>query len=253
MNKLNFKTLSSEEAINLDKDLIEKCNFSIDQLIEFAGISTAQAIQSVHQEILKKKKTLFLIGPGNNGADGMVVARNLINWGALEILFYYPKKSNKLPIYSNLYNQMISSGAKEIELLSDIKNLIINNFNSENEVGLIVDAFFGFSSRLPLSNPFKEIIKFIHENRSKILNIVSIDIPSGWDVENGPRDYDIDPSILISLSAPKTCAKFFTTSTDKKKIHFLAGRFINKELSKKYQLTDLIKLYNNESLFVQLS
>ena len=43
------------------------------------------------------------------------------------------------------------------------------------------------------------------------VKVVSIDIPSGWDVENGPpKDCAvISPDTLISLTAPKFCAKYF--------------------------------------------
>lgn len=59
----------------------------------------------------------------------------------------------------------------------------------------------------------------------------SIDIPSGWSVEQGPSDGDISPQTLISLTAPKLCARYF-----KGKKHFLAGRFVPPILETKYQL-----------------
>jgi NAD(P)H-hydrate epimerase len=50
-----------------------------------------------------------------------------------------------------------------------------------------------------------------------------VDIPSGWDVENGPQEGCIeDPEVLISLTAPKLCAKHF------KGRHFIGGRFVPK-------------------------
>jgi NAD(P)H-hydrate epimerase len=53
--------------------------------------------------------------------------------------------------------------------------------------------------------------------------IVSVDIPSGWDVEKGPLTADsLNPSILISLTAPKLGSKEF------KGKHFLGGRFVPK-------------------------
>ena len=65
--------------------------------------------------------------------------------------------------------------------------------------------------------------------------LVSVDIPSGWDVEAGPPSDGVTPvlrpNLLISLTAPKICARSFTGSE-----HYLGGRFVPRQLAEKYQL-----------------
>ena len=62
--------------------------------------------------------------------------------------------------------------------------------------------------------------------------MASVDIPSGWDVEGGDvNQLGLSPDLLISLTAPKICAKHF-----KGKFHYLGGRFIPNALQEKYQL-----------------
>lgn len=71
--------------------------------------------------------------------------------------------------------------------------------------------------------------------------LFSIDIPSGWHVENGPQPIEdnqsgikiqaIKPELLISLTAPKLCAKDFHG-----KYHYLGGRFVPPPLQQKYDL-----------------
>ena len=52
--------------------------------------------------------------------------------------------------------------------------------------------------------------------------IVSVDIPSGWDVERGDiHNIGLMPDTLISLTAPKKCAMLF-----KGRKHYLGGRFV---------------------------
>lgn len=53
----------------------------------------------------------------------------------------------------------------------------------------------------------------------------------GWDVENGNPD-GLKPELLISLTAPKKCAKLFQG-----KYHFLGGRFIPPEMASRYELS----------------
>ena len=118
---------------------------------------------------------------------------------------------------------------------------ISNENSSENITALkdalkstdvILDAIFGFSFSPPLRAPFDAILPVLADSG---LPIVSVDILSGWDVEDGRvpiiiEDADgkettflgLTPEVLISLTAPKLGVKDF------KEKHFLGGRFINK-------------------------
>lgn len=60
------KTLSVANAIALDKDLMSIGAFSIDQLMELAGLSVSQAVHRVHP-LVNGPKILVACGPGNNG------------------------------------------------------------------------------------------------------------------------------------------------------------------------------------------
>jgi NAD(P)H-hydrate epimerase len=124
---------------------------------------------------------------------------------------------------------------------------------------LIIDAIFGFSYKPPLREPFDEVLMKLSQCTKPI---ISIDIPSGmlycdiifmfyiiigWDVETGPIAHTpcIRPDTLISLTAPKMCAKYFTG-----RHHFLGGRFVPPALQDKYDLrlpdfpglSDIVKL-----------
>lgn len=65
--------------------------FSIDQLMELAGLSVSQAVFKL-QPLSKGKRILVACGPGNNGGDGLVAARHLFHYGYKPTI-YYPKQS----------------------------------------------------------------------------------------------------------------------------------------------------------------
>lgn len=65
--------------------------FSIDQLMELAGLSVSQAVYRVHP-LNKGSRVLVACGPGNNGGDGLVAARHLKHYG-YQPTIYYPKRS----------------------------------------------------------------------------------------------------------------------------------------------------------------
>lgn len=85
---------------------------------------------------------------------------------------------------------------------------------------VILDAIFGFSFKPPVRVPFDEILPILNETR---IPIVSVDIPSGWHVEQGNVfGIGLRPNVLISLTAPKEGVKDFRGK------HFLGGRFVPK-------------------------
>ena len=85
---------------------------------------------------------------------------------------------------------------------------------------VVLDAIFGFSFKPPVRAPFDDALKLITDSK---LPVVSVDIPSGWDVEAGnAAGVGLEPDVLVSLTAPKLGARDF------KGRHFLGGRFVPK-------------------------
>lgn len=85
---------------------------------------------------------------------------------------------------------------------------------------VILDAIFGFSFKGPVRAPFHEVLPLISSSKKPI---VSVDVPSGWDVEKGEQEgVGIVPDVLVSLTAPKEGVRSF------KGRHFLGGRFVPK-------------------------
>jgi NAD(P)H-hydrate epimerase len=92
--------------------------------------------------------------------------------------------------------------------------------NALQSSDVILDAIFGFSFKPPIRAPFDKVLPLLTESR---LPIVSVDIPSGWDVEKGnDLGVGLKPDVLVSLTAPKEGVKDFTGR------HFLGGRFVPK-------------------------
>lgn len=212
--------LNQQEAINVDQELFNEYQFSVDQLMELAGLSCAHAIaQNYHPETAKS--VLVCCGPGNNGGDGLVCARHLKLLGFSPVILY-PKSVDK-PLFNNLVKQCQMYSLTFINEMPDLQTL-------DRNYHLVVDALFGFSFKPPVRQLFAPILELLAQTS---VPVVSIDIPSGWHVENGPPEGSavLTPDMLISLTAPKQCAKYF-----KGRFHVLGGRFVPPQLSEKYQL-----------------
>lgn len=162
----------------------------------------------------------MVVGPGNNGADGLVAARHLSKAG-YSVHIFQPD-TNSSPLNAKLNKQCIQS---DVKFFNDCPT----DDDCARNYDLIVDAVFGFSFKPPVRPKYASSLDLLLSTK---LPIASIDIPSGWNVEQGPiGDIFLEPELLISLTAPKLCARYFTG-----KNHYLGGRFIPENIEKEYEL-----------------
>jgi len=214
----SIKFLNQQEAKTIDERLMGDLGFCVEQLMELAGLAVAQAVESHYSARPARPRVLVLAGPGNNGGDGLVAARHL-HFFRFPVCVYYPKPTPR-PLFEGLTQQC---RVLQIPFLESTPSL-----EEMDSFDVVLDALFGFSFKPPVRPPFDMLIQ--HMCRTKA-EIVSIDIPSGWDVEKGPSaDGCFTPAVLVSLTAPKECARHF------KGEHFLGGRFVPKVLSDEYAL-----------------
>ncbi|CAK9149008.1 unnamed protein product [Ilex paraguariensis] len=227
-NSDSITYISQREAAEIDEALMGPLGFSVDQLMESAGLSVASAIAEVYKSS-DYSHVLVICGPGNNGGDGLVAARHLCHFGYKPSICY-PKRTPK-PLYSGLLIQVESLA---VPLLS-VEDLPVD---LSNEFDILVDAMFGFSFHGTPRPPFDDLIQRLAslQNGDQTPQtspfIVSIDIPSGWHVDEGDiNGAGIKPDILVSLTAPKLCAEKFCGPH-----HFLGVRFIPPSILDKYKL-----------------
>lgn len=211
-----LRTLGPKAAAALDEELMSTGAFTIDQLMELAGLSVAQS-QFRFSSPSKTRRLLIACGPGNNGGDGLVAARHLHHFG-YQPTIYFPKQG-KAEIYARL--------RKQLEQLSI-------PFTDDFQAALstadgVIDAIFGFSFSGEVREPFPSVILALAETK---LPVLAVDAPSSWNIETGPPDSgpgaEYVPSALISLTAPKPLVKWF------KGKHYIGGRFVGKDIAEKY-------------------
>ncbi|KAI0074025.1 YjeF N-terminal domain-like protein [Panus rudis PR-1116 ss-1] len=217
---MSIRYLTSRLAQQIDEELMSATGaFSLDQLMELAGLACAQTLATVYKKETHPR-VLVCCGPGNQGGDGLVAARHLGMFGYSPTL-WYPKPGNK-EIYQRLQKQCVNMHIPMLPAdLEPLKKAL-----SESDV--VLDAIFGFSFKPPVRAPFDEALKAITDSK---LPIVSVDIPSGWDIERGNAEgVGLEPDVLVSLTAPKEGARGF------KGRHFLGGRFVTKAMAEKFNL-----------------
>ncbi|KAJ1998447.1 hypothetical protein GGI02_006159, partial [Coemansia sp. RSA 2322] len=196
--------LSQKAAQSVDVDLMSKYGYSIEQLMELAGLSVAASIAKEYP----KGQVILCIGPGNNGGDGLVAARHLHQFG-FQPRLYCPVQPTK-ELYVRLLRQC---QAYNIDMVADLASEV-------SKCDILVDAIFGFGFKGAVRSPFDKTLEIMCCTDKPI---VSVDVPSGWDVELGKIQGAacLCPDMLVSLTAPKMCAVKFEG-----RFHYLGGRFV---------------------------
>lgn len=164
--------LSQVEAQQVDNELFTEYAFSVDQLMELAGLSCATAISKAYplNKLTKANGSILVFcGPGNNGGDGLVCARHLKMFGYKPTI-HYPRNPTK-QLYKNL---IIQCEKMDIPFVT---HLMINESpNLLQSYDLYIDALFGFGFKPPVSAEFKSILQIMSTSQ---IPVVSIDVPSG--------------------------------------------------------------------------
>ncbi|MFP4457097.1 MAG: NAD(P)H-hydrate dehydratase [Halanaerobiales bacterium] len=127
---------------------------------------------------LNKEKILIICGNGNNGGDGLVAARHLINSGLQVNLFILDKKLTKS---SDINLKIISKMLNKIYFLNELDLLKSQLKDSD----LVIDALFGTGFKGRIEGYLAEVVDLIISSGKIIL---SADLPSGIEANTGLID-----------------------------------------------------------------
>ncbi len=192
-----MKVATASQMQNLDRRAINDFGIPGIVLMENAGRGTVDAIYR-HFPDIGSKKVIIFAGRGNNGGDGFVIGRHLINRGIEVNVFLLTNKekvSGDARINLELYQKMGSLyELKSEEDLFNFKNLI-------SQGGLIVDAILGTGLKSEVSGLYREVIHYIN---SLPIPVVAVDIPSGIDANTGKvLGIAIRADLTVTFGLPK--------------------------------------------------
>ncbi len=149
-------------------------------LMENAGRTTFQMLKSHIGEDLDGLRVAVVAGPGNNGGDGYVIARYLINHGAeVDTFLLAPKDKIKGDALINL--KILAKMTDRIYEASD-EECLADACEAWQDKDVIVDAILGTGLTSEVRSPYREAIEEI--NRSPALRL-AVDLPSGLDADTG--------------------------------------------------------------------
>jgi NAD(P)H-hydrate epimerase len=169
--------MSREQIQKADQVTITQQGIPGIVLMENAGKGAAEYIMSLLPE--RGASCSIVCGSGNNGGDGYVIARYLIN------------KNIKVKVYLLTEKFRIKGDAKtNLEILQKMSADIIevseqglgSYLEALNQSKIVVDAIFGTGLKSEVKGKYKEAIEVL--NRCQSIK-VAVDVPSGLDVDTG--------------------------------------------------------------------
>ncbi|MGE5219419.1 MAG: NAD(P)H-hydrate dehydratase [Chloroflexota bacterium] len=189
--------VTAEQMREMDRLTIQKYGVPSLTLMERAGAGIAQAILA-RLARNAKRGVLVVAGKGNNGGDGLVVARLL------------KKKRISCEVALLARQDELSSDAAHnlrafLRLKGKVHEIVGDNFESLSRLigknGLIVDAILGTGIKSEVRGRLAEAITLIN---TAGLPIVAADIPSGLDTDSGrPLGVAVQAEMTVALAFPK--------------------------------------------------
>ncbi len=185
------------------------------QMMEMAGQGVALAI--LHHMSIKGRRILVLVGPGNNGGDGLVAARLLKDAGA-NVTAYLTRERDAGQ--DRVYQQAKQHKVTMVTAKADAHKEELSRLVSQSHT--LIDALLGTGATPPLHGEIAEVLDIVHQTLEKTrrnplttLNalpcknnmyplIVAVDGPSGMDFDTGEVDtLTLKAHITVTFATPK--------------------------------------------------
>src|SRR6195256_1688226 len=199
-----MKVLTATQMREADRLTTERYGISSLQLMENAGAAIADFLRKKFPN-LAQRKIVVLGGKGNNGGDGLVVARLLKESGCSpKVVLFSNPGAVEGDAGVNLKRWQKESGELRVVTSSAEREPLRAELDSAN---LIVDALLGTGLRGPVEGLLGSVIAEVNTARKKNgarTSVVSVDMPSG--LSSDAEDFEgpvVIADFTVTLTAPK--------------------------------------------------
>jgi len=192
------RVLTAAQMREADQATIEDVGIPEIVLMENAGRQVVSAMEATFASALEGRVAV-LSGTGNNGGDGFVVARTLLQRGVDVAVFVVGSIAAVRGAARQNLELLGRLGVNAVEI--DDEQAWDLHFSEISKCSLIVDGLFGTGLSRPLSGMLETVVADVN---TAGIPIVAIDLPSGLhaDTPHLPGAC-IDASMTVTLAAPK--------------------------------------------------
>jgi len=196
-----MKVVTAEEMRNIDMQTINAVGIPGVVLMENAGTGVVDAIEewfSVESPGRRLPVSIF-VGKGNNGGDGLVIARHLTNRG-YDIRTYLMAEADKFTGEALVNLQIARNMGLPMEFILSEEQLEEHKAEIAAS-GLLVDAIFGTGLKGAVRGFAAGVIDFMN---STGIPILAVDLPSGLEASTGKTEGAcIRAALTVTMALPK--------------------------------------------------
>lgn len=193
-----MKLVTTQQMREVEEAAVKR-GVSLDTLMENAGLAVARVAMELLGGTIRPQVTV-LVGPGNNGSDGLVAARHLQARGASVAAYLAAPRPTQDPKLARATAEgvTITSASQDADL-AQLQQLLAQST-------LIIDAVFGAGHLRPIADPLASVLRLAELARRQRpnLTILALDVPSGLNADTGQVDPLCIPAhVTVTLGVPK--------------------------------------------------
>ncbi len=214
-----IKVVTVEQMRDIER-ATDAAGTTYDEMMQHAGRAVADVVRSLLGEDIPSKRVVVLVGPGNNGGDGLVAARILKEEAGAQVSCYLSKARNDTdPVFTAARDAgVFIAAASDDQRWRVLKSLL-------GSANVIVDALLGTGARLPIEGDLRKLLQqvaagLIRPGDGKPAPlvwpalperlaparpmVVAVDCPSGLDCDTGLLDpASIAADVTVTFAAAK--------------------------------------------------
>ncbi len=183
--------LRGAEIRDLDRRAVQEYGLPSIVLMENAGRGCAEWLRELNPQ---KIPVTILCGKGNNGGDGMVIARHAQLLGMVVEVWLFARSESELSPDAATQFRIIRKAGIPVHMAFQ------REFVPPNHCW-VVDALFGTGLDRSLQSPYPQIIQTVNQSQQQVL---AVDIPSGLNSDNGEV---LGAAIQAHFTATMVCLK----------------------------------------------
>jgi NAD(P)H-hydrate epimerase len=193
-----MRVLNSAQMREADRRTIQEIGIPSLVLMENAGRQVVAAVEAIYSD-LSEKHVGVLCGRGNNGGDGFVVARTLLQRGVDVSVFLFARVGDVRGDARTNLDVLGRLGLTVVEI-ADSQSWELHA-SEVSACTLLVDAIFGTGLNAPLSGLLETVVADVNASG---IPVVAIDLPSGLSADSHePVGDSIEAATTVALGAPK--------------------------------------------------
>jgi len=205
-NSQKLVTVAEMQALEKRAD---DAGHSYATMMEIAGRAVAELILAqgdamlrqtdrphfVQPQFVQPQFTLVLVGPGNNGGDGLVCARYLYEAGMPVRVYLWKRRTAPAQDYEGHLQKIRALGILTVHADDDPEFATLRAWLDQSDPGIIVDALLGTGANRPIQGQLAALLDHVRAARSHgDHTVVAVDCPSGLNADSG----EVDPHTIAA-------------------------------------------------------